>query len=83
MIAFSALLKKQNVVLFDDAKYREEALENFFFRSNFLRAGKEDFSLVDEVIKLILCDKSVGIHHIISFDSGLNNYASAQGVKVI
>lgn len=77
-LEFDQLLYKPNVNLLPDEKYKEEALSNFFYNKKF-REG--DFSLVDEVIKLIITDVSIKTDFIATFDQGLVNFAIANRVR--
>ena len=61
-LEFENLLQKPKVKRLDDGKYKERALENFFFKSKY---SFTVISLVDEVLKLILEDKKVKIDYIV------------------
>lgn len=74
------LLQKPNVLKIDDTKYKDQALQNFFVKSNY---DYSDISLVDEVIKLIIEDPELKIDYLISFDEGLVNAALAQGIRTM
>ncbi|MCX6316878.1 MAG: PIN domain-containing protein [Bacteroidetes bacterium] len=77
-IQLERLLSRPNVIKLPDTKYKELALENFFLKS---KSFYSDISLADEVIKLMLADKSLKIDYIAAFDQGLINDAMAQGIK--
>jgi predicted nucleic acid-binding protein len=79
-IEFQRVLTRPNVTLLPDTEYREQALENFFLKSNH---NYSDISLVDELIKLILQDRSLKIDYLVAFDDGLKNDAIAYGIKNI
>ena len=74
------LLSKPNVIKLSDTKYKNKALENFFLKS---KSDYSDVSLVDEIIKLIIADKSLKIDYIAAFDQGLLNYALSNGIRKI
>lgn len=76
---FRQLLTRPNYIKVDDAPHKNQALDNFFNQSI---SGKNDVSLVDELIKGIIDDKSYQIDYLISFDEGLNNYALSKGIKI-
>lgn len=76
---FQKSLSKPNYIMLDDTPYKDEAIVNFFEKAI---NGQNDVSLVDEVIKNIILDKSLKIDYLISFDAGLNDYASSRGIKV-
>ena len=77
-VQFEQLLKRPNIQLLSDDKYRESALENFFIKS---KHSFSDVSLVDEVLKLIISDIDVKIDYIVTFDQGLINSSIARGIK--
>lgn len=77
-IQFELFLKRPNVKLLSDEKYKYEALESFFQKSKF---SYTDISLVDEVLNLIVEDVDVKIDYIVSFDQGLINSAISKGIK--
>ncbi|CAN5676267.1 hypothetical protein BH11BAC3_BH11BAC3_30490 [soil metagenome] len=74
------LLSKPNVIKLSDTKYKNKALENFFLKS---KSDYSDVSLVDEIIKLIIADKSLKIDYIAAFDQGLLNDALSNGIRKI
>ena len=74
------LLSRPNVIKLSDTDYKDEALENFFLKS---KSDYSDVSLVDEIIKLIMADKTLKIDYIASFDKGLLNDALSKGIKEI
>ena len=74
------LLSRPNVIKLSDTDYKDEALENFFLKS---KSDYSDVSLVDEIIKLIMADKTLKIHYIASFDKGLLNDALSKGIREI
>ena len=75
---FEIFIKRPNVILLSDEKYKDEALELFFQKNKF---SYSDISLVDEVLKLIIEDTDVKIDYIASFDQGLVNSAMARGIR--
>jgi predicted nucleic acid-binding protein len=77
---FETLLSKPNIIRISDIEYKDQALDNFF-TSN--RNQYSDISLVDEVIKLILDDRSLKLDFIVTFDKSLLNYAIARGIRGI
>jgi len=79
-LQFERLLSRPNVIKLSDAKYKEKALDNFFLKS---KSEYSDISLVDEIIKLIIADKSLRIDYIAAFDQGLLNDALSQGIKKV
>lgn len=58
------LLKRPNVTLLDDAAYKQEALE--LSLSSVGRA----FSVVDNVLRLVLDDRNVRVNYLFSFNRG-------------
>lgn len=62
---FEEFLKRPNAVLLDDAKYKSQALE-----CTLLSAGGREraFSLVDNVLRLIIEDRNVKLHCLFSFN---------------
>lgn len=74
------LLSRPNIIKLSDTKYKNKALENFFLKSN---SDYSDISLVDEIIKLIIADKSLKIDYIASFDQGLLKDALSNGIRKI
>ena len=79
-IKFEDILKKPNIIRISDEKYKEQALDNFFNKSRFYT---EDVSLVDEVIKLMLIDKSLKIDYLVTFDKALQNSAISLGKQIV
>ena len=77
---FENLLKKSNVTLLSDEKYKHQALDNFFIKSIY---EYSDISLVDEILKLIMVDRDLKIDYIASFDESLVNSAISIGVKKV
>jgi hypothetical protein len=75
---FERILKLSNVTRMSDHPYKEDALDNFIVKAV---NGKQDVSLVDEVLLLMLSDKSLKFDYLISFDVGLKNQALGIGVK--
>ena len=76
---FEKLISLPNIERLPDTKYKEIALENFFFNN---RRLYNDISLVDEVIKLIIRDKDIKIDYIATFDTALRNEALSLGIKL-
>ncbi|WP_316834593.1 hypothetical protein [Pedobacter nutrimenti] len=74
---FKKIIERPNVFRISDSKYNEKALDNFFVKSKY---GQMDVSLVDEIMILMLEDKDLLIHYIVSFDQGLTNQAMARGI---
>ena len=74
------LLSRPNVIKLSDTNYKDEALESFFLKS---KSDYSDVSLVDEIIKLIMADKTLKIDYIASFDKGLLNDALSKGIREI
>lgn len=58
------LLKRPNVTLLDDATYKQEALD--LSLSNVGRA----FSIVDNVLRLVLDDRALRVNYLFSFNPG-------------
>jgi predicted nucleic acid-binding protein len=79
-LQFERFLSRPNVIKLPDTTYRDQALDRFFSKS---KSAYSDISLVDEVLKLILEDKSLRIDYIASFDEGLLNDALAHGIKKV
>ncbi len=75
------LLKENIYSMIDDENYKEEALDNFL-RNNAYQRGKQDISLVDEVIKLMIDDPNLKTDYIITLDKVLENYARSKGVQI-
>lgn len=75
---FQKLLSKPNYIKVDDHLYKDVALNNFFEKAI---NQFNDVSLVDEIIKEIISAKSYKIDYLISFDTGLNNFARSMGLK--
>ena len=65
--AFENWLLRPNVELFDDANFREKALESTFESNRF---QMPPLSLVDAVLNEILADESLKIHGLITFNRG-------------
>lgn len=76
---FESLISQPNVEPLPDTKYRQRALENFFINNRRLR---NDLSLVDEVIKLIIRDKNIKIDFIATFDLALRDEALSLGIRM-
>ncbi len=76
----SKLAQEQFIFVMDD-DYRSKAQENFF--DGIVPGIKNDLSLVDEVIKEMIIDINLKIDCLISFDEGLNNFASSRGIEII
>lgn len=79
-VQFETIISRPNIIKLCDTEYKEIALENFFQKSN---SYYSDVSLVDEVIKLILEDKLIGVDYIATFDLGLRNYAQSLGIHSV
>ena len=62
---FNAFLKRGNVILLDDSKYREEALRDTFVTRPPKGRG---LSLVDRVLHLIIEDRNVGVECLFTYD---------------
>ncbi|TSA37101.1 MAG: hypothetical protein D4R64_06195 [Porphyromonadaceae bacterium] len=77
---FEKFLTRPNVIKLSDTKYKTKALEIFFIKSN---QEYSDISLVDEVLKLIIADRTIKIDYIATFDNGLLNDALSQGIKKV
>ena len=75
---FERFIKQSNVFRISDKKYKKDAFKNVFLN---MKHGKQDVSLVDEVIKLMLQDKNLKIDYFVSFDSALIKSASSMGIR--
>lgn len=62
---FEKLIKRNNIIRFDDSKYREKALEYTFSNSI---SKNWSISLVDNVIRQILSDTQVNIGYLVTFN---------------
>lgn len=65
MKTIELMLKRPNAVWIDDVKYREEALER-----TFASAPKRALSLVDNILRLMLEDRSLPIDCLYTFNVG-------------
>ena len=67
MESFKKLIESNNVVLVDDAPYKETALELTMNSSiNF----KKPYSLVDMIIRLMVSDIDMNINYLLTFNKG-------------
>lgn len=65
MLLFEEFLTKQNVILFPDDQYKDEALSQVFLLN---RYSGYSYSLVDSVIREILKDINVKINFLLTFN---------------
>ena len=62
---FESFLKRPNAVLLDDGAYKRQALDNTLSSA---RGRERAFSLVDNVLRLIIEDRNVKLHCLFSFN---------------
>ena len=62
---FESFLKRPNAVLLDDAEYKQRALDCTLSSTD---GGRRPFSLVDNVLRLIIEDRNVRLHCLFSFN---------------
>lgn len=77
---FEKLISRPNFVKVYDKDYRDKALESFFINKN---QTINDVSLVDEIIKAMIEDVNLKVDFLVSFDTGLKNFALSKGLKTI
>jgi hypothetical protein len=81
MIILEKIIKGPNITLFDDSQYRKTALETTFIN---IKLRKSFQSLVDNVIREILCDINVKIDYLVTFNErDFSDICSKRNIQIL